>query len=205
MTDLTPSELFNLLALGLIGLSLTLAITRMFRGRVLVGLATLSFWAVALLAVVTGYSYRTELAFVAHRVMATVVPGLPIESGPKEVSILRTGGGEFLVRGTSGGVRLRFIFDTGASAVVLRAEDAVRLGIDTRHLAYDAEVSTANGRALTAEATLPDLTVGTVRVRDVAVLVAKPGALHENLLGLTFLDRLGSFSVADNKLVLRGR
>lgn len=205
MTDLTQSELVNLLFLGLIGLSLTLAITRMFRGRVLAGLATLSVWAVALLAVVTGYSYRTELDGVAHRVMATVVPGLPIESGPKEVSILRTGGGEFVVRGTSGGVRLQFIFDTGASAVVLRAEDAARLGIDTRRLAYDAEVSTANGRALTGEATLPDLTVGTVRVRDVAVLVAKPGALHENLLGMTFLDRLGSFSVAGNKLVLRGR
>lgn len=205
MIDLTESELFNLLFLGLIGLYLTLVITRMFRGRILIGLATLSFWAVALLVTVAGYSYRFELEGVAHRVMATVVPGLPIESGPKEVSIIRTGDGEFVVRGTSGGVRLQFIFDTGASAVVLRAEDALRLGIDARHLVYDAEVSTANGRALTAEATIADLTIGTLRVRNVAVLVAKPGALHENLLGMTFLDRLGSFSVADNKLILRGR
>lgn len=205
MNDLTQSQLFNLLFMGLIGLYLTLVITRMFRGRLLIGLATLSFWAIALLATVTGYSYRTELEGVAHRVMATIVPGLPIESGPKQVSIIRTGHGEFVVRGTSGGVRLQFIFDTGASAVVLRAEDAVRLGLDTRRLAYDAEVSTANGRALTAEATIPDLTVGNVRVRDVAVLVAKPGVLHENLLGMTFLDRLGSFSVADNTLILRGR
>ena len=87
--------------------------------------------------------------------------------------------------------------------MVLRAEDAVRVGIDTRHLVYDIMVSTANGRALTAQASLPEITIGSVRETDVPVLVAKPGALHENLLGMTFLDRLASFSVAQNRLILQ--
>ena len=33
----------------------------------------------------------------------------------------------------------------------------------------------------------------------------KPGALHENLLGMSFLNKLESFTVSNDKLVLRGR
>ena len=205
MTDLSREEIISLVTYGLIGLYLTMAVTRMFRGRLAAGFGSLAVWAVALLALVTGYSYRTELQGVVDRVVATVVPGTPIDSAPREVTILRAADGQFEVRGVSSGVRLQFIFDTGASAVVLRAEDAVRLGIDPRRLAYDAEVATANGRALTAETTIPDLAIGSVRQRDVPVLVAKPGALHENLLGMSFLDRLASFSVAGNKLILKGK
>jgi aspartyl protease family protein len=40
---------------------------------------------------------------------------------------------------------------------------------------------------------------------DVPVLVARPGSLHENLLGMSFLGRLASFSVSDDKLTLKGR
>ena len=205
MNDLSQGQIVSLVTYGLIGLYLSSMIVRLFRGSLLTGALTLAFWVVAFLAVITGYSYRTELQGVVDRVMATVVPGLPIDSGAKEVTILRGSDGQFVVRGTADGVRLAFIFDTGASSVVLRAEDAVRLGIDPRRLAFDAEVATANGRALTAQTVIPTLAIGNVRETNVAVLVAKPGALHENLLGMSFLDRLASFSVAGNKLILRAR
>ncbi len=205
MSDLSQGEIVNLMVYGLIGLYLASAVTRLFRGRLVTGFVSLFFWAAALLVVVTGYSYRTELRGVVDHVMATIVPGLPVATGTREVTILRAADGEFVVRGAAGGVKLAFIFDTGASSVVLRAEDAARLGIDTRRLDYTLEVATANGRALTAEASIPDLAIGAVRESDVSVLVAKAGALHENLLGMSFLDRLASFSVAGNKLILRGR
>jgi aspartyl protease family protein len=205
MNDLSQSQMISLIIYGLIGLYLCAMIVRLFRGSLVTGTLTLAFWAIALLAVVSGYSYRSELQGVADRVMATVVPGLPIDSGTKEVTILRGNDGQFVVRGTAAGVHVAFILDTGASAVVLRAEDAIKLGIDPRRLAFDAEVSTANGRALTAQTMIPDLAIGNVRETNVPVLVAKPGALHENLLGMSFLDRLASFSVAGNKLILHGR
>lgn len=205
MNDLSQSDLFSLLFYGALALWLAMAIPRLFRGRVLSGLAALAFWIVAFIVVVTGYSYRDELNGVAQRVIATVVPGMPIRTGPGEVAIVRAGNGEFLVRGTAaGGVRLQFILDTGASAVVLRAEDAARLGLRIRKLDYDVDVSTANGHTLTAETTIPELTIGSLVERDVPALVAKPGALHENLLGMTFLDRLAGFSIAGNKLTMRG-
>ncbi len=204
MNYLSTSDLFSLLFYGALALWLALAIPRLFRGRMLSGLAALAFWVAAFLVAVTGYSYRDELDGVAQRVIATVVPGMPIRTAAGEVAILRAGNGEFLVRGTAGTVRLQFILDTGASAVVLRAEDAARLGLRIRKLDYDVDVSTANGHTLTAETTIPELTIGTLVERDVPALVAKPGALHENLLGMTFLDRLASFSIAGNRLTMRG-
>jgi aspartyl protease family protein len=205
MNDLTRSDVVSLLFYGCIGLYLAFAIPRLFRGRFIAGLAALSFWVVAFLAVVTGYAYRFELNGVAARVMAAVVPGMPIPTGQKEVTIVRSPDGEFVVRGTAGKTRLQFILDTGASAVVLRAEDALRLGIDVRKLDYDMDVLTANGRARTALATIPQLAIGDLVERDVDVLVAKPGVLNENLLGMSFLNRLASFAVADDKLVLKSR
>ncbi len=205
MSDLTDADLFSLLFYGAVALWLALAIPRLFRGRVLAGFLALGFWVGAFCVAVTGYAYRYELNRVAERVVATLVPGTPIDTGAREVTVVRDGSGQFTVRGSVGAARLQFIFDTGASAVVLRAEDAARVGIRTRALTYDVDVSTANGHALTAETALPVLSIGAVTVRDVPVLVARPGALRENLLGMSFLNQLASFSVSDDRLVLRGR
>ncbi len=205
MTDLSTADLVQLLVLGGFGLYISFAVVRLFRGRIVTAFVTLCFWIAAFGAVLTGYSYREDLSGVAQRVMATVVPGLPIESAPGQVTIIRGLDGQFAVKAASGRTRLDFVFDTGASTVVLRAEDATRLGIRTRDLVYDVEVGTANGRAMAAQAVLPELSVGDLRETDIPILVARRGALHENLLGMSFLDRLQSYSVTHDKLVLQGR
>jgi clan AA aspartic protease (TIGR02281 family) len=38
----------------------------------------------------------------------------------------------------------------------------------------------------------------------VQALVARPGALGENLLGMSFLERLQSYQVSEDRLILRG-
>jgi aspartyl protease family protein len=53
--------------------------------------------------------------------------------------------------------------------------------------------------------TLDMLRVGSIAERRVRALVARPGALRENLLGMTFLERLTSYEVRGNRLILRGR
>lgn len=205
MTDLTTSDLVQLLIAGSFGLYISLAVIRLFRGRVVTAALTLGFWAAAFAIAVTGYSYRDDLGGVAQRVMATVVPGVPMDEGAGQVAVMRGLDGQFTVKARSGATRLSFIFDTGASTVVLRAEDAVRLGLDVRHLTYDVTVGTANGRAMAAEAVLPELSIGSLSEKEVPVLVAKAGMLHENLLGMSFLDRLAGYRVERNKLVLQGR
>ena len=87
--------------------------------------------------------------------------------------------------------------------VVLRAEDARKLGLDPDKLDYRTPVATANGRTHAAPITLETLSVGDITKRRVRALVARPGALHENLLGQSFLTQLSGYAVERNRLVLR--
>ena len=122
-----------------------------------------------------------------------------------EVSIARRMDGAFVVAGRVNDRDLRFIFDTGASAVVLTAESALALRLQPAPGDYSVPVFTANGRTMAAPVSLPQLAVGSIVEKNVRALVARPGVLHENLLGMTFLERLASYEVRSNRLIMRGR
>ena len=122
-----------------------------------------------------------------------------------EVIIGRRLDGEFVVPATVNNASASFLFDTGASSVVIRAQDAKRMGLDAASLAYDVRVTTANGSAMAAETRLDQVAVGPIVVHNVRALVARSGALSENLLGMSFLERLQSYSVERGKLVLKAR
>ena len=51
---------------------------------------------------------------------------------------------------------------------------------------------------------LDRVSIGTITERSVAALVAQGGALRSNLLGMSFLNRLQSWEVRGDKLLLRG-
>jgi len=76
------------------------------------------------------------------------------------VIVNRRLGGEFVVPATIAETRIAMLFDTGASTVVLRAEDAAKVGIDARALKFDVDVVTANGAASAAEVLLDRVAVG---------------------------------------------
>ena len=203
--DLTRDEWVQILTYGLLGLYLVTAIPRLFRGRLLAGVAALVIWSGLFGLTLVAYGYRYELQEVGARVLAVAFPGTIVTTGPKEVTVFRRPDGQFTVAGEMGRSRIAFVLDTGASTVVLRAEDAARLGIPVKKLTYDMPVSTANGHAMTAEVVLPELRIGDIAERDVEALVARAGSLHQSLLGMTFLNRLASFTFSDDRLVLRGR
>jgi aspartyl protease family protein len=96
------------------------------------------------------------------------------------------------------------LVDTGASTVVLKPADAQRLGIDVNQLKYSVPVQTANGTTYAAHVRLRSLSLGPISVQDVEALVAKPGSLKENLLGMSFLSRLRSYEFTSDFLMLRG-
>ena len=97
------------------------------------------------------------------------------------------------------------MFDTGASTVVLTAEDARRIGLDAAGLDFSAEVSTANGSAMAAPTRLARVAVGPIVVRNVRALVTRPGAMRESLLGMSFLEQLQSYGVERGRLTFKGR
>lgn len=112
-------------------------------------------------------------------------------------------GGHFFFDTVVNGTPVRMMFDTGASAVALRSEDAARAGIDVGNLRFSGSVGTANGRAEVAPVTIPVFTVGGITRRNVAAMVSRPGALNENLLGMSFMSRLSGYKYDGETLVLQ--
>ena len=66
-------------------------------------------------------------------------------------------------------------------------------------------VTTANGAAMAAEVRRDSIEVGPIVMRNVRALVARPGALEESLLGMSFLERLKSYAVERGRLILTAR
>ena len=107
-----------------------------YRGRLREAVVDLAFWVLLLLVLVGVYSYRFELGSIAARVVGELMPGATVEGKGGEVMVTRRLDGNFVLRMSANGVTLPFVFDTGASSVVLRAEDAERIGIGIEDLVF---------------------------------------------------------------------
>ena len=123
-------------------------------------------------------------------------------SGNRRVAISADRSGHFSVSTVVNGRHIEMLADTGATVVVLRYDDAQRLGYGPSSLKYDAVMMTANGRAKAARITLDRIRVGDITVRDVEALVAEPDLLHSSLLGMSFIRRLSRFELRGRQLVL---
>ena len=86
----------------------------------------------SLLIALTGvYAYRFEASEIVERITGELFPSEPEVGRGGEVIVNQRLGGEFAIAGRVNGARVTFLFDTGASAVVLTAADARRAGVDT--------------------------------------------------------------------------
>jgi aspartyl protease family protein len=176
----------------------------LFRQRLTHAFESALIWVVIALLLALGYTYRYELREVADRVLAEFIPGRAISRG-HTVEIARSGSGNFSVATSINGARISMVLDTGASAVVLTQEAAKAAGLPLEVLNYSVNVETANGRARAAPVTLDRISVGGITERSVPALIAQPGQLRTNLLGMTFLNRLQSWEVRGDRLLLRGQ
>ncbi len=109
--------------------------------------------------------------------------------------------GHFWAEASVDGKAVRFLVDTGATAVSLSMADAQRLGIDTSKLTYDYSVITADGRTRAASVKLASVAIAGARVRDVDALVIEKG-LETSLLGMSYLGRLSRFEATPRALIL---
>lgn len=135
---------------------------------------------------------------------AAVVQPATASPAPEEsaASIAKAADGHFWAEADVSGRRVRFLVDTGASAVALTLEDARRLGIDTAALDYDYGVQTASGQARAAQVKLDSISVAGARVNNVEAFVIEDG-LESSLLGMTYLGRLSRFEATRSALILR--
>jgi aspartyl protease family protein len=175
----------------------------MFRGRFTQAVTAALLWVVIGLVLLVGYTYRFELREVGDRVLAELIPGYVVEHG-RSVEVARAYNGDFDISARINGARVAMVLDTGASSVVLTREDAKAAGLPLEVLAYTAAIDTANGRTHAAPVRLDRIAVGGLVERSVDALVAQPGQLKTSLLGMSFLNRLQSWEVRGDRLVLHG-
>jgi aspartyl protease family protein len=203
--DLSPLEAALLLGVGGISLIMAGSIIDGFRRHWTYGVQSVAVSGGILVAMLVAYASRGELQAVLDRAIGDISLGRTVVTPEGEVVAARRSDGTFVISGKVNGRDAGFIFDTGASTVVLRAENAAALGFRPEALNYSIPVSTANGSTLAASVTIKELSVGPITARNVQALIARAGVLHANLLGMTFLERLASYEVRGNRLILRGK
>jgi aspartyl protease family protein len=123
-------------------------------------------------------------------------------SASSAASIAKSGDGHYWAEADVNGRRVRFLVDTGASAVALTIADAKRLGFEPEKLDYNYQVTTASGPARAAAVKLGRVSVSGASVTDVDALVIEKG-LDTSLLGMTYLGRLSRFEATRTALILR--
>jgi len=204
-----PSDFAIAMASVALLIFLSSSIAGSYRGRAGQAVRDLLTWSMVALLLVAGYSFREEILTLGHRVVGELLPpgsalrGEAQVEGERSVRIRRRPDGHFIAKTQVNGVSLIMLVDTGASTVVLKPADAQKLGIDVDRLRYSVPVQTANGTTYAAHVRLRNLTLGPISLNDVEALVAKPGALKENLLGMSFLSRLRSYEFTTDMLTLR--
>ncbi|EPF00274.1 TIGR02281 family clan AA aspartic protease [Rhizobium grahamii] len=107
--------------------------------------------------------------------------------------------GDFKINGRP----VQGLIDTGATYVALNESFARRLGYTGNRLDFRYSVDTANGQTKAAHVTLDRVEIGGIRVREVEAFVLKDDALTSTLVGMSFLKKLASYSVAGGSLSLK--
>ncbi|MBY3039842.1 MULTISPECIES: TIGR02281 family clan AA aspartic protease [Rhizobium] len=164
-------------------------------------------WLVIILALVTVYLYRQEALGVGNRLLAGLVPGRAVvvttSEGGREIILHKLLNGHFEADVAVNGQTVEMLVDTGASMVALSREDAERIGIDLSRLTYSMTIMTANGRGRAAPVTLDQVAIGPIIRNNVAASVAEDGRLDQSLLGMSFLETLGSLQMQTDELRMR--
>lgn len=108
--------------------------------------------------------------------------------GAQSVTLSAGAGGHFTADGQINGGAIRFVVDTGATAIAIPARDAIRLRIDYK--AGQRGISqTAGGPTAIYIVRLDSVRVGGIEIQNVEAVVIEQG-LDVALLGNTFLNRM---------------
>jgi aspartyl protease family protein len=204
ITGLARHDFARLAAQVAIGVMIGSLVLVLFWHRLAEALQAALFWVVLGLLLAVAYTFRGELRELGDRLLADLVPGRPVQIG-RAVEIARGRGGEFLVSTQVNDARIGMVLDTGASSVVLTPDAAKAAGLPLEVLSYSVTIETANGRARAAPVMLDRVAVGSIVERSVPALVAQPGQLRVSLLGMSFLNRLASWEVRNDHLMLRNQ
>ncbi|HMM09243.1 MAG TPA: TIGR02281 family clan AA aspartic protease [Paracoccus solventivorans] len=109
--------------------------------------------------------------------------------------------GHFHLTAELNGAPVRFIVDTGASALALSPRDARRAGIDLERLVYAGQARTANGIVPTATVRLERVAIGDILDENVPAMVIQAD-IDRSLMGMDYLRRFARVSFEGDSMIL---
>lgn len=163
----------------------------------------LSVCLAAVFGVLVAYNYRDEGPQIYERIRAAISPSVAVALSKDAVELRRGWDGHYHAYADVNGSEVAFLFDTGASVVVLRYEDAEKIGFDMDEIEFSVRAVTANGEGYVAPIEIDHLQLATVEVHDIKAFVTQPGKLNQSLLGMNFFNRLEAMTFQNNRVVLR--
>lgn len=128
-------------------------------------------------------------------------PAAPLPTGRKVV-VTADGRGHFSSTFKLNGRQVDGMIDTGATLVAVNTSTARRIGLSLNPSDFSHEVNTANGSIKAAVVTIDRLQIGSISVDGVQAIVLDDKALRTNLIGMSFLNRLGKYQAENGTLLL---
>jgi aspartyl protease family protein len=141
----------------------------------------------------------------AGRVTVSSATPSPTRKAPEASGgriIERAPDGHFYVEAAVNGQPVRFLVDTGASAVVLTMADAQRAGLPFAAHEFSVIARGASGDVQGQRLRIGSVAIGAQQAFDVEGAVVAEG-LDVSLLGQSFLSRLGSVVIDRDRMTLR--
>jgi aspartyl protease family protein len=128
-------------------------------------------------------------------------PVAPLPTGRK-VIVTADGRGHFSSTFKLNGRQVDGMIDTGATLVAVNTSTARRIGLSLNPSDFSHEVNTANGSIKAAVVMIDRLQIGSISVDNVQAIVLDDKALQTNLIGMSFLNRLGKYQAENGTLLL---
>lgn len=132
-------------------------------------------------------------------VAATAAP----QPAASATSLTRDADSHFRAAVNVNGTPLTMLVDSGASLVVLTAEDARRAGIVPDASAFTGTAQTAGGPVHVAPVTIDRIQIGGIERHDVAAAVMPTGMLNQSLLGQSFLSQVAKVTISGDHMDFR--
>ena len=190
MENVDPARFVYLLVLGVAVAGYLIADNRASLGRMA---RQALAWGLIFIGVIAAYGLWKDIA-------PDIAPRQSLaRSG--SITVPRSSDGHFYLTLRLDGVPVRFVVDTGASAVVLSRQDARRIGLDPDRLIYAGRASTANGEVATALARVGTVELENLTDHDMRVQV-NGGEMEGSLLGMDYLRRFSRIEIAGDRLIL---
>jgi aspartyl protease family protein len=142
------------------------------------------------------------LAYVEPQEQAASAEPEPASAASTSFEIPAGSDGHFRADAVIDGHTVPVVIDTGTTTIALSAATARALNLHLAPADFTENVETANGTVRAARVPLRSVSIGNVVVHDVMAIVLEGNVLEQNLLGMSFLNRLTKFEAAGGRLVL---